>query len=446
MKDPEQIANKVQEEMAAISTTDTLQGNPINFPELVSVVEKWLLLKDKGVLRVLAATVLANKLQGDPVWLFLVCASGGSKTELLRGLNLIPHIYPLSDLTPQTFLSGQKGEDASLLHRIDAYKTIMVMKDFTTVLSMHHDKSQAILSQLREIYDGYIEKPFGTGETKKWKGKMGFIAGVTTIIDRYQTVHQMLGARFIQYHLVHEDALILARKAIENTGDEAKMRREIQEAFARFILGVEIPESNPDVSDEVHERIAHLATLCVLARSGVIREGRSSRDIEFIPDPEVPTRLAKELLQLATGLALLDESTDEENYELVFKVGIDSIPQVRRRILLMMRLDEEYETGKVAKTVGYPLSSTRRALEEISALGLVKQRKGGDGLADWWALSAYAAELLKTALPDSKREEHTSPETSGDAFDEVNRLFDEAEQATLPEVSGGTNNKTDNVG
>jgi len=50
------------------------------------------LINDKGIIKVLAATVIANKLSADPVWLFIVTASGGTKTELIRGLAKIDGI------------------------------------------------------------------------------------------------------------------------------------------------------------------------------------------------------------------------------------------------------------------------------------------------------------------------------------------------------------------
>lgn len=389
------------------------QRTPISFSKLQESVEQWLLLKDKGILRILVATILANKLKGDPVWLLIVCASGGSKTELLRGLSKIPNIYYISDLTAQTFLSGQKGENASLLNKLHPHDTILIMKDFTTVLSMNRDKRAEILAQLREIYDGFYQKDFGTGENKSWNGKIGFIGGVTTIIDQHQSVFQVLGERFVQYHLKHEDALTLARRAIKNTGDEIPMREEIQKAFADFISGIKIPETNPEISDEVQEKVAHLATFCVLARSGVIREGKSSRDIEFIPDAELPTRLTKELLQLISGLSLIDYATDKENYSLIYKIGFDSIPQKRRRIIQMMNFGNQYETREIANTIKYPLSSTMRSLEELEALGLLKRSKETPGKSHWWSFTDYAVELLKIASPiQEKEEDDTSPDMS----------------------------------
>ena len=99
------------------------------------------------------AVVTANRMEGDPLWMFLVAPPSGGKTEVLRSLDDVPDVYPLSSLTAQTFASGfeRKGTEASLLPKIDG-KTL-TMKDFGTVLSMYREKKAEILAQLREIYD-----------------------------------------------------------------------------------------------------------------------------------------------------------------------------------------------------------------------------------------------------------------------------------------------------
>ena len=106
MKDKQE--QKTEEKFQEIEKTIPAKRTPIGYGELEAIIEKWLLIKDKGLLRILLSSVIANKLQADPVWLLIVAAPGGTKTELIRGLNLIEGVYPISDLTPQTFLSGEK--------------------------------------------------------------------------------------------------------------------------------------------------------------------------------------------------------------------------------------------------------------------------------------------------------------------------------------------------
>lgn len=423
--------NNLEQTIQDIEKTIPEKRNPIPFNELEKIIGKWLLIKDKGIIKVTTGTVIANKLQGDPVWLFIVAASGGTKTELIRGLNKIDGIYPISDLTPQTFLSGEKGnKNASLLLRLPKESTILTYKDFTTVLTMHRDKRHAILSQLREIFDGYYRKEFGTGETKTWEGKMGFIAGVTSVIDSHQTIFQVLGERFIQYRPEQPNTIALARKAMANSGGEKIMREEIQNAFADFVAGIEIPSQPVEISEEIKDKVAHLATFCVKARSGIIRDGYSSREIDLIPDSELPTRLAKQFIALFSAFYLIGNNTPDENYNLIYKIGLDSLPQKRKRVLetLVKASSEpfsEMETADVAMAIEYPTNTTRRILEDLHGLQLVVRNHSGQGHADKWKISGYAKELLEKARP--KLSDNSLPEKS----EESNNALPEKSAETI---------------
>jgi hypothetical protein len=435
----QKIEKKFQEIESAISPERT----PISFEALEQTINKWLLIQDKGIIKVLAATVIANKLTADPVWLFIVAASGGAKTELIRGLNTIEGIYPISDLTPQTFLSGLKDtKKASLLLRLPPYGTILTYKDFTTVLTMHRDKRHEILSQLREIYDGYYRKEFGTGETKAWEGKMGFIAGVTSVIDNHQSIFQVLGERFIQYRPEQPDARAAAKKAMANSGKEKEMRTEIQNAFADFISGVDIDQTSAEIPEDIKERITYLATFCVRARSGIIRDGYSNREIELIPDIELPTRLAKQLATLAVALSLIDNTAPEENYELIHKIGLDILPMKRRMIIAtLIRATTALETADIAVKIGYPTNTTRRILEDLFGLMLIERIHGGR--ADTWKITDYTRGILEKAKPASMTsenqttatEEITLPEKSDEAIVKTTSLFGKTNNSTLPDLS-----------
>ena len=372
---------------------------PIDFATLEETIHKWLLINDKGLIRVLVGTVVANKLKADPVWLFIIAAPGGSKTELIRGLNKVDKVYSISDLTPQTFLSGEKNnKTGSLLLRLP-FGTIFTYKDFTTVLTMHRDKQQAIISQLREIFDGYYRKEFGTGETKDWVGKIGFIAGVTTVIDRHHEIYSVLGERFVQYRPIQPDRIALAKKAISNSGGEDLMREEIQKAMADYISGIKIPEEKVAIPDWLVDKVAHLASFVVKARSGIIRESYHTREIEQIPDPELPTRLAKQLITLATAFSLMNNGQfTEDDYSLIYKIGLDSLPAKRKLTIEALLKQEDYlETSEFAIAIGYPTNTTRRILEDLQGLQLIDKQPKWKGNNDGWKIKNSTIEDLKKA-------------------------------------------------
>lgn len=420
--------DRVEQKLREIEQTIPEQRQPTTFQQLEAAVDKWLLINDRGLLKVLLASVIANRLQGDPVWLFIVTASGGTKTELIRGLNKVPDVYGISDLTPQTFLSGDRqNKNASLLLRLPQF-VILTMKDFTTVLTMHRDKRHAILSQLREIYDGYYRKEFGTGETRTWEGKWGFIAGVTSIIDHHQSIFQVLGERFVQYRPTQAEDVALAKKAMGNSGGEKAMRLEIQNALVDYLAGVQIPPELPALPEAIKECIAHLAAFCVRARSGVVRDGHT-REIELIPETELPTRLAKQLSTLYSALTLIDNASSKDNFALIAKIGMDSLPKKRKQVIdKLIKADDWQETADIAMAIGYPTGTTRHILEDLHGLGITDRQHEGQGYADHWRITEKTRHLLEKALPESLHQQH--PE----------KPLPTKENSGVPEMSAGQTN------
>jgi hypothetical protein len=114
----------------------------LEFPlsKVKEAVRPWLFLEDEGIIDVMCATVIANQFRTDPLWMILIGPPSHAKTELLRALDGHPSAYFLSNLTPATLVSGKpkKGPDPSLLPKLND-KTL-VMKDFTTILTMRSEK------------------------------------------------------------------------------------------------------------------------------------------------------------------------------------------------------------------------------------------------------------------------------------------------------------------
>jgi hypothetical protein len=370
--------------------------------EVETVFQHWYELDDVEGIHVALAAVVANLQAGDPVWLFVVAPSGSLKTELIRALSGVDAVYPLSNLTAQTFASGYqtKGHEPSLLMRLDG--RILTLKDFTTVLTMYRDKRSEILAQLREIYDGHYRKEFGNGKVVDWTGKVGLVAGVTPILDTYWSVNQVLGERFVLYRLGPPDARQAAKRAMRQAGQEAAMRTQVREAvrkaFDRFPKG-----PMADLSESLEQKFAALAVFTARARSGVLWDARRA-DIEYVPEAEGPGRLAKQFKTLAQGLARVRGRlvVGPAEYESIVRVAHDTVPAHRTLLLdhLVVRRGEALPTSEIAETIGYPTSSARRYLEELTAVHLVQRFRGDPGRSDEWALSTLAAELLHEADPE----------------------------------------------
>lgn len=373
---------------ATSAATDNTQETRVDLNTVQATVGKWLLLPDSDlVVEVLLAAVVANRLEGDPFWLFLVNPPSGVKTELINALSGVPDIFPLSDLTPQTFASGLKpdsNEETSLLMKFNKEgKRILALKDFTTVLSMREEKKAEILAQLREIYDGCYVKIFGNGKTVDWQGKLGLIAGVTPIIDRQYSVSQTLGERFVFFRIRSADRRQIARRAIRNQGGERAMRQALRATVAAFLNTVPLP--SVALPDALEQRIADLADFCAIARSSVLRNSRG--EIDYIPEPEGPGRLAKQLVLFAKALAIVrgKNKVSEEEYKVLYRLVEDTIHANKYALLSLLREGGTQTPITLIEKSRFSKAMVNRYLDELKAFELVKKNgKGGWSLAPEW--------------------------------------------------------------
>lgn len=371
--------------------------------KLQALVDEVFLLEDRGVVKVVCATVIANKLDVDPVWLFLVAPSSGGKTEMINGIHGLDFVHPIDTMTVNTFASGQKraGKETSLLLKIN--DGVITYKDFTAILDMNPDARKEIMGQLRCIFDGDFVKRVGTGDDIVWKGKLGFVAAITSIIHERSAEFAAMGERFIQYAIRQPGRKDVARRVFQNArGMEAK-RKHVQEAFTEYITFVLERLSKEEVvlSDSAREEIIDIANYSTLARSAVIKDPRNPVRVRFVPDAEMPMRVIAQLVALATtfaamnkaeagdGAAAVADITDFDR-QLVYKIALDSIPRKRRIALqVLAKYGRGATTAGIASLVGYHTEVVKETLFELAALGLVARERNG-GVDKWTILQEFA--------------------------------------------------------
>jgi hypothetical protein len=234
---------------------------------------------------------------------------------------------------------------------------------------------------------------------------MCFIAGVTPALDTHWAVNQTLGERFVQVRPQAPAPIAVANRSMGNVGHEEEMRSELQAAVTEFMGSLEFPTiGQVDLPGEIMDALAALATFVVRARSAVFRDGYQ-REITYIPTPEGPARLAKQLATLIRGRAIIAGRTavTVKDMDEIREIGLDCIPQQRRKVIDVLLQKELVTTTAIATASGYPTNSTRRILEELKAVELIERVAARDegGNVDRWQLSDEASQWhAKTLVPE----------------------------------------------
>jgi hypothetical protein len=349
-------------------------GGPID--EVIEVFERWLILKDPTPLYAVFGAVAANLLEGDPVWLGLIAPPSSAKTEILNSLSGLRYVHMASSLSPASFLSASSKKDrdneatGGLLAQIGEFG-IIVLKDFTTVLSLRPEANAEVFAVLREVYDGRYTRHVGTdgGRTLAWNGKVGLVFACTETFDKHHSVISAMGDRYLLCRIAPVEGQF--ERALVHAGEATvRMRRELSEVVER-LFAVRRTKPRP-LSLEERGRISRICSRVVRLRAAVPRH-RYTTEIEDVHGAEGTARLGLSLERLLAGLDTLGIDRDVA-LNVVETVAMDSTPPIRRRAYEYLRhiAPRASEIADIAENVRIPEKTLRRHLEDLVAQGLVK--------------------------------------------------------------------------
>lgn len=353
-------------------------GEPVDCTEVYEAFQKHLHIPDTTLLDVIFGTVLANRLQGDPLWMFIVAPPGATKTEPLLSFTGAECIEILSTLTPHTLISGTNfgaGGDPSLVPKLNG--KVLVIKDFTTILTLPVTEREEIFGILRDVYDGECSKPFGNGIFRKYKSKFGIIAAVTPVIEWFTEEHAALGERFLRWRNYVPKGLSarkkFIRKALDNVGNEDVIRADLV-TVAHKVIRSDYSEEVPEVPERIADQIICLAQIVAIMRGTVNRE-KYTKEITHKPFIELGTRVSKQLYKLLLGIGMFRRCKEcgEHEYQIVTHVARSTVPH--RLLEVMEHIYKQGTEGATAqsasKSTELPLNTCQMILENLHVLGAI---------------------------------------------------------------------------
>jgi hypothetical protein len=389
---------------------------------------------DLEALYVVLATAAAERLTGDPLWTLVVSGSGNAKTETVQSLAGAGAIVTSTIASEGALLSGtpkrEKDADATggLLRRIGA-RGVVVVKDVTSVLSMHRDTRGLVLAALREIYDGHWARNVGTdgGRTLEWRGRIAVVGACTTAWDRAHDVIATMGDRFVVVRMDSSEVqgrFAAGRQAIANTGSEDTMRQELAAVVGGVLAGVD-GRQNLRLSEDEETRILNAANVVTLARTGVDYDYKG--DVIDAHAPEAPTRFAKQLGQVLRGAVAIGVPRDRA-LRLAIRCARDSMPPIRLAILDDVATFQQTLTRDVRRRLAKPRTTVDRQLQALHMLGVLACEEEdtesfGKAVTLWRyrlaegidpnVLNPNTTPELSSSIPSPSKREHSHTDISG---------------------------------
>ena len=358
---------------------------------------------DDAAIALIAAILIGSQLKVPPVWCHIIGPTSGGKSTLLEAFNKHRFVHQISDLTPNTFLSGMatsKGE-TSLLRQLGPCFTIF-MKDFTTILSKPDDTQEAIIAQMREIYDGYISKQTGLGKKIEWpgpglKGHATFVMAATEGIYSLQDKFSDMGTRAINYVLLPQDRKASTKRGLRNNGKLEGEMENIQLACAEFVeeMFQSLPEQLPYIDEQLENDIVDVADLASLCRSVIKRDYKGAKSLAL--SAEMPMRMSKQFLVIAQLFIHISGGVLPDNLRAaIFKTAFDSIPKQRRLILEAMSKFNRVTIAGVADLINYPPERCKEWMEDLQMFKVIDRIKAGH--KQYYALREEYREIITKHL------------------------------------------------
>jgi hypothetical protein len=354
---------------------------PCSLNQCHKIFRKWLgKTYDLDTIDAVMSVAAVEKLSGDPVWLMVISGSGNAKTETVQATSKIGAHIVSTISSPGALLSASprkqhsKGATGGLLREIGKHG-LLVIKDVTSILSQERNVRTEVLAALREIHDGRWVRSVGVdgGRRHEWEGRLTVIGACTTAWDAAHAVVAEMGDRFI--YIRPDSGSDISRMdsgghALDNVGQEDVMRRELAEAVAGVLQGMKVAAC--EVSKGKKKRILEISNLLTRARTAIERDYRGN--VIDAHDPEMPTRFAKQLIQIMRGGLAIGMSRDAA-MQLIVRCAWDSVPKLRLCVLRDLARHADSNVTAIRKRLRKPRFTVDQTLRALHTLGLLTCRE-----------------------------------------------------------------------
>lgn len=316
-------------------------AEPISLETAKDKILQYLYFEDSDIIDIVLAAAISYTYESGPVWIILVGPPSSGKTEILRSIKGYKDTIFIESITDRTLFSGRPNA-YGILEKNNSPFSLLINKDFGSILSKPSGEKGLILQQLRGIYDSEYHDATGSGKAPiEWHNRLNFISACTQDIESNsnQEILSDLGERFIYYKIKPENdetARFKAKRIMQcDTSD-----RNVRYIVSKNMLGVLKAYDGFDgthikIPENIANTLIDLCTIAVKARTRIKRSGFNKKVIEYHTSPECAIRMLKSIKGLLIGLTTIrgKKESDIEDLKTIARVILDSIPTYKKIIL-----------------------------------------------------------------------------------------------------------------
>lgn len=334
-----------------------------------------------AILAEMATAVSVADTEGEPLWLLLVGASSGSKSETIRMVAKVADRQQ-SDVTLAGLLSQRPGRPATgMLAKLgDNCNAFVTISDMSSLLSRtgsgggkSGQQQTGILEALRDIYDGMYSRLMDQ-VNPQWQGRITLLGAVTPAIDQMRAHADALGPRWVYFrlHQLDRDQRKAVSQLVARRENLQENRTAVAELVAELVHAARARLPSVVVDDDTMELVQDCADLATYGRATVPRDYRGQ--VDGVAHWEEPARLTHQLMKLCRSLIALNVD-DAAVRRVVRRAALSCMPSDRLNALQQLAGPDEWlSTNAVAQRAKQHRAVTKRALEDWETTGVVELR------------------------------------------------------------------------
>lgn len=366
----------------------------IDFKQLIDIYREDLVVTQsfEDCLAVCLAFHTSVKLEGEPLWMYLVGAPSSGKSTICELLCADEHhTRALSKFTGLVSGSRQGSHLIPFLQN-----KCVIIKDGTLLLESTPQQLANVYGELRDIFDGSLEAKYRNGVSASFSNvTFGMIIGITERV--YALNMAALGERFLHCRLettreteTERNSTAIRRilsgckLSVAQGNDEGDSRSfpKQRQYTAGFINHLHSRLGNeeilrPSFTDEDCLLIQALADLVACSRASAPRKS-DREEITYNSRPEASTRLVKLFSKLALCLCYVygcNKLTNDVK-RVLCKVAIDTAHGRQFEILKAICLSQSgLNKQAVAVSTGVPLETLNRKIQDLQSMHVIVQSK-----------------------------------------------------------------------